>query len=235
MNALCPACEHGVQLIIKTENIYSIHGFDLSSDAYNCTVGECPLCSQLICIWEQGRIYDVEYDSGDPHRRAGLEFIYSKDIIFPRILQKLRTVPAEIPEIYKKDFLEAWAVRELSPQSSAALSRRILQTLLREHFKIKHYNLIDEIEEFIQLPNVPSELKDDVDAIRNIGNFAAHPSKSTTTGDIVGVEPGEAEWLIEVLESLFDFAFVQPKRTEERRNKLNAKLQDIGKPPMKKS
>jgi hypothetical protein len=29
--------------------------------------------------------------------------------------------------------------------------------------------------------------------VRTIGNFAAHPIKSTSTGTIVDVEPGEAE------------------------------------------
>jgi hypothetical protein len=33
-----------------------------------------------------------------------------------------------------------------------------------------------------------------LDAIRTIGNFAAHPIKSTSSGEIVDVEPGEAEW-----------------------------------------
>ena len=70
-------------------------------------------------------------------------------------------------------------------------------------------------------------------AIRNIGNFGAHPVKDANTGEIVDVEPGEAEWLLDVLESLFDSAFVQPKRLEEREQKLNDKLQQIGKPPMK--
>ena len=76
-------------------------------------------------------------------------------------------------------------------------------------------------------------MTDAVDAIRNVGNFAAHPLKDTNTGQIVDVEPGEAEWLLEVLEALFDFTFVQPKRLDERKKKLNEKLQALGKPPMK--
>ena len=46
-----------------------------------------------------------------------------------------------------------------------------------------------------------------VDAIRNIGNFAAHPLKDMTTGIIANVEPGEAEWSLDVLEALFDFVY----------------------------
>lgn len=41
--------------------------------------------------------------------------------------------------------------------------------------------------------------------MRNIGNFAAHPLKDTSTGEILPVEAGEAEWNLETLEALFDF------------------------------
>ena len=66
-----------------------------------------------------------------------------------------------------------------------------------------------------------------------IGNFAAHPIKSNSTGEIVEVEIGEAEWLLDVLELLFDFYFVQPAITKAKREALNQKLLDAGKPPMK--
>jgi hypothetical protein len=73
-----------------------------------------------------------------------------------------------------------------------------------------------------------------IDAIRNIGNFSAHPSKNKSTGEIVEVEPQEAEWNLDVLESLFDFYFVQPAVTKAKRDALNKKLADAGKPSMKK-
>jgi len=76
-------------------------------------------------------------------------------------------------------------------------------------------------------------LADAIDAIRNIGNFAAHPIKSKQTGQIIPVEPGEAEWNLDVLESLFDFYFVAPEKLKEKRDELNKKLQEAKKPPMK--
>ena len=100
-------------------------------------------------------------------------------------------------------------------------------------FKVNPGNLANEIVQFLELKDVPSYLAEAVDAIRNIGNFAAHPLKDTHTGEIVEVEPGEAEWLLDVLESLFDFAFVQPKRLEQKKKNLNQKLKSSGKPPMK--
>lgn len=66
------------------------------------------------------------------------------------------------------------------------------------------------------------------------GNFAAHPIKHRTTGLIVDVEPEEANWNLDVLEELFEYYYVQPKRAEEKRKKLEAKLKGLGKPPLKK-
>ena len=139
----------------------------------------------------------------------------------------------DVPDLYLEDYEEAIKVLPSSPKASAALSRRLLQNILREEFNIKKRNLADEIECFIQIENIPSYIADAVDAIRNIGNFAAHPTKNKNTGEIVTVEDGEAEWLIEVNEQLFDFLFVQPKKLEKRRKDLNLKLEEIGKPSMK--
>ncbi len=82
-------------------------------------------------------------------------------------------------------------------------------------------------------PLLDSYLSEAVDAVRNVGNFAAHPLKDTNTGEIVEVEEGEAEWLLDVIDALFGFTFVQPKRLEKRKKELNEKLSNLGKPPMK--
>ena len=98
---------------------------------------------------------------------------------------------------------------------------------------MKPGNLADEIQQAVDSGGLPSSLVDSIDAIRNIGNFAAHPMKSQKSGEIMPVEPGEAEWNLDVLESLFDFYFVQPEVIRKKREALNKKLQDAGKPPMK--
>jgi hypothetical protein len=185
---------------------------------------QCPECNNIIVKLVRGFV------DGAP----GEEFvsdIETEETIYPMVTA--RPVEPEVPEPYKNDFIEACKVLSISPRASAALSRRLLQQILREQFGIKKKNLAMEIEDFIHLKNVPSHLTEAVDAVRNIGNFAAHPLKDTNTGSIIEVEPGEADWLLEVIDELFDFAFVQPKRLEERKNRLNAKLKSMGKPPMK--
>lgn len=44
--------------------------------------------------------------------------------------------------------------------------------------------------------------------------------KSQKTGQIVDVEPGEAEWTLDVLDALFDFYLVQPAILSEKRKGL---------------
>ncbi|NOT04738.1 MAG: DUF4145 domain-containing protein [Anaerolineales bacterium] len=141
--------------------------------------------------------------------------------------------PQEVPESIALDYREACLVFPFSSKASAALSRRCLQNLLRDAAKVKPSDLSKEIQEVIDSGKLPSQLGDSIDAIRNIGNFAAHPIKGKSTGEIVDVEPEEAEWNLDVLESLFDFYYVQPAKVVKKREALNAKLSEAGKPPMK--
>jgi hypothetical protein len=67
---------------------------------------------------------------------------------------------------------------------------------------------------------LPSTIADSIDSVRHIGNFAAHPIKSQSTGEIVDVEPNEAEWNLDVLESLFDFYYVLPAKAQAKKRTL---------------
>jgi hypothetical protein len=129
--------------------------------------------------------------------------------------------------------LEACRVLSDSPKASAALSRRCLQALLHDKVNVKRRNLDEEIKAVIESGRFPSHIAESLDAIRKIGNFAAHPIKSQNSGEIIEVEPGEAEWTLDVLESLFDFLFVQPAITREKREALDAKLAEAIRPPLK--
>ena len=144
----------------------------------------------------------------------------------------IRPIPAEVVSPYRDDFSEACKVLADSPKASAALSRRCLQAILRDRAGTKKKDLADQIDEVRASGRVPSHIEEGLDAVRNIGNFAAHTMKSTVTGAILDVEPGEAEWNLDVLESLFDFYFVQPALTAKRKAELNAKLKAAGKPEL---
>lgn len=141
-----------------------------------------------------------------------------------------RPIPAEVRDPYRQDFREACLVLANSPKASAALSRRNLQAISRDKAGTTSKDLYDQIEEVIKSGKLPSHIEDDLHAVRNIGNVGAHEIKSKVTGAIVEVEAGEAEWNLDVLESLFDFYFVQPALAAKRKAGLNKKLKEVGKP-----
>jgi hypothetical protein len=143
------------------------------------------------------------------------------------------SAPKEVTKSFAEDYNEASVILTYSPKASAALSRRCLQSILRDKAKVKKSNLANEIQEVIDSNKLPSHLSQSIDAVRNIGNFAAHPLKSKSTGEIVEVESGEAEWLLDVLDALFDHYFVQPAILKQKKDSLNKKLKDLGKPEMK--
>lgn len=141
--------------------------------------------------------------------------------------------PAEVPAALRSDYEEACAVLADSAKASAALSRRCLQHLLRSAAGVKPGDLASEIQQVLDAQRLPTHLADSIDAVRNTGNFAAHPIKSQHSGEVVEVEPGEAEWNLDVLEGLFDFFYVQPAILKKKRAALDKKLTEAGKKPMK--
>ena len=139
-------------------------------------------------------------------------------VIHPKGGLSRKPAAPEVPKELAEDYNEACLVLADSAKASAALSRRCLQTLLREHAKVKPQNLNKEIDEVLASKTLPPHLANDVHAIRAVGNFAAHPTKDAATGEIVDVEPGEAEWLLDLLVGLFDFYFVEPAEAKKRRD-----------------
>ncbi|MBQ9423245.1 MAG: DUF4145 domain-containing protein, partial [Pyramidobacter sp.] len=97
----------------------------------------------------------------------------------------------------------------------ATLSRYLLHMILHEELKIKEHTLAEEIEKMEALNRVPSELVEMLHIMRKVANFGAHPKKSTNSAEIVDIEPGEAEIMLDLLEELFDFVFVKPKKLEQ--------------------
>jgi hypothetical protein len=181
------------------------------------------------CAHETCRKWIVQFGRVDP-RYSRLDEESAQPV---RPMAAARPVPSEVPNAYAADFTEAVVTLPDSPKASAALSRRCLQSLIREEAGITRPTLSQEIDDLIGSGKLPSWLAENVDAIRNVGNFSAHPTKDQHTGEIVEVEAGEAEWLLDVLEGLFDFYFVQPAAAKRRRDNLNQKLQRAGKPPVK--
>lgn len=210
----CPHCNH----TIHSNQKYTAFTYD--KDCHWRVVHEqCPECQKVIIYISRGK----------RARDAFTEI--NRYLVYPRKIGGRSQAPSEVPQHIAEDYNEAGVILNYSPKASAALSRRCLQTILRETDGIKNGTLDSEINQALKL--FPPYIGDAIDAIRNIGDFVAHPKKSTSAGEIVAVEPGEAEWALEVLEQLFDFCYVQPKKLKEKQDTLHKKLVDINKLKLK--
>jgi hypothetical protein len=172
----------------------------------------CPSCKRLNAAYERQHCMPIFF--------------------YPRSVAREPLDPS-VPEDFSGAYVEACDVLNISPKASAALSRRCLQHILRDCAKVKPGSLDNEIQQILGTKTLPSHIADSLDAIRTVGNFAAHPLKGTSSGEVLDVESGEAEWNLDTVEALLDFYFVQPAKTAAKRDSLNKKLADAGKPPLK--
>ena len=182
---------------------------------------ECPECTKPI-------VNIIRYDESD--------FTPVEDrLLYPTTLARGFS-GIGVPEKFMSDYREACDVLAISPKASATMSRRVLQSILNEQgyagrdLAAQIDNLLKENEPDKTLP---SGFKKNVDAIRNFGNFSAHPVNDVTTLQIIDVEPQEAEWCLEIVERLFDHFYVAPAADAKRLAELNEKLSQAGKPAAK--
>jgi hypothetical protein len=224
----CPHCQHDVfpqsaRTVLEKSGRPSMKGGPYNGqDLYLYTdVATCPHCL--------GATVDLIVES------ASNSTIFQTIRAMPRG-GPMPPPPVEVPQIISIDYAEANEVLPISAKASAALSRRCLQAILSSH-GYSGRDLVRQIDAVIaeadSSKSLPTSIRENIDAIRNFGNFSAHPVTDQTTLQVVDVEEGEAEWCLQLLQDLFDHYYVAPARASERRAALAAKLSAAGKPPMK--
>lgn len=116
--------------------------------------------------------------------------------IYPKSLAK--KYPSYIPTQIRSDYEEACAIVDLSPKASATLSRRCLQGMIHDYWKINKGNLAKEINELEG--KIPAEQWKVINGLRRLGNIGAHMEKDVNL--IADIEPNEAQKLIKLIELL---------------------------------
>lgn len=110
----------------------------------------------------------------------------------------------QVPRFVISDFAEACLTETVSPKASATLSRRCLQSILRDFYQVAPRNLAQEIAA------VRDRVSDDLwitfEALREIGNVGAHPERDPAI--IVEVEAEEATEMIDLLEIVIHETYI---------------------------
>lgn len=156
-------------------------------------------------------------------------------LIYPRGSSR-GPVPSDVPKPIADDYDEAALALALSPKASAALSRRCLQSVLRQAGYTQK-DLAKQIEAALAEPDtrkaLPTGVHTILDAVRNFGNFSAHAINDQTTLQVIDVDDHEAEYCLDILDAVFDHYYVRPAEAQRKKAALNAKLQAAGKPHAK--
>ena len=195
---------------------------------WSCHVVECPECEELV-------IHIERTHQGDFIPGAQKVPEYRRRLVYP-LSAPPRSVATGVPEHLKVDYQEAYQVLPVSPKASAALSRRVLQSILADQgyvgrdLSIQIDGVLNEAQSGKTLP---PGIRSTVDAIRNFGNFSAHPITDVTSLQIIDVEPEEAEWCLQIVERLFIHYYVRPAEDQKMLEDLNEKLSLAGKPAAK--
>jgi len=206
LSGKCPHC----QFAFSTEKKEVYFGKDVDGNWAFCGA-LCPTCDRFILYLEKGELESLKGSGGSdlPIFRTTQSRMIRPEFVLPE------PIPQDIPDDIAKDYREASQVLGLSPNASAALSRRCLQNIIRQRSAqdIRDFekgNLADEIDKVLDSKTILNEnLNKMLHSVRKVGNFAAHPNKSKSTGLIMDVEPYEAEFNLKVIGRLLFWYYTE--------------------------
>ncbi|KKO54516.1 DUF4145 domain-containing protein [Paenibacillus sp. DMB20] len=124
----------------------------------------------------------------------------------------IKVFPDYIPQPIIADYNEACLIKELSPKASATLARRCLQGMIRNFWSINKKSLYEEINAIQD--KVDQLTWEAIDAVRSIGNIGAHMQKDINC--MIDVHPGEAQLLIDLIETLLKEWYVNRHEREQK-------------------
>ncbi|MBN1321987.1 MAG: hypothetical protein JXA87_14245 [Thermoleophilia bacterium] len=190
----CPHCRSEVE--VKS------HSFALGEDpdgTWQVSSARCPACDRLIvdlCL-KDVCTYPA-WPAGATHARPG----------------------DDVPAGLATEFLTASQVIVYSPEASAAIGRRLLQKVLNDQAGVGGGGLADQIKRALLSPALPPYVKEALQTYTDLARIGAGNDKNLHPEALAPVEPGEAEWLLDVHELLFELYFVQPARLRRKRDAL---------------
>ncbi len=152
------------------------------------------------------------------------------EIYEPQLLLRLpikptsfaKVFPDYIPVQIRNDYTEACKIRDLSPKASATLSRRCMQGMIRDFWKIQKANLKLEIDELNS--KVDPLTWSAIDSVRQIGNIGAHMERDIDL--IIDIDPNEADLLIGLIENLIKDWYITRTQREQQLLELKKLAED---------
>lgn len=221
----CPYCKTKTT-IVNGNYSYKLHIFDnyvLKTEYILCPNKDCKKITIKASLLKKSDFMSVV---GTMYQKQESSPIWEK-ILQPYIPNAM-VLPEYIPKYLREDYYEAYKIIELSPKSSATLTRRCLQGMIRDFWNIKKSRLIDEIKELENKAEIDFETKRIMEILRKFGNSGAHLEKDVNL--IIDIKKEDAKILLNLLEELFQNWYIAKHEKEERLKRLEMKLGENKKP-----
>lgn len=188
------------------------HTFALGEDpdgAWQVSSNRCNVCERLIvelCA-KDGCAYPVRPLGSGRSRLAG-------------------DVPAE----FESEYHTACEILAISPESSAAIGRRLLQRFFAAQSEAEDLELSELISKATDSAEMQPYLREALRTLVALGRLEPQSEKSLRPHTLLPVHPGEAEWTLDVLQNLLEAHYVQPARLQRLQNALEEKVGPLAPP-----
>lgn len=208
----CPHCHHHATLSEDDISEDNVEQLQEAVDGYHKLYVQFIVCPNAKCKEITLRCELTDYHNYNKLRNAW-------DLIPDHSAKKF---PNYVPRRIREGYIEACKIQTLSPQASAALARRCVEGIINDFWKVKGRTLFASIEaakkKNLEKGPIDEDIWEAVDAVRKVGNIATHMKESS--GLIVDIKPGEAEALIQLIETLIEETYVARAKRKARINKV---------------
>lgn len=218
----CPFCGHDTTITDSDDSKFDHTLYIKNSVGRHMISGKF-----IVCPNEECNKYTLDVWLGTTKKNISGHYMFG-DIIKHWALvphSGAQSFPEYVSKPIIKDYEEACLIVEGSPKASATLSRRCLQGIIRDFWKVKRpadhkgpWRLKEEIEAIKD--NVDPLTWKAIDAVRKVGNIGAH--METDINVIIDVEPEEAEKLIELIELLIRDWYINRHERQVRLEEITA-------------
>jgi hypothetical protein len=157
----------------------------------------CPKCGKVNVYLSQGKTGPAGVTKDNESEEI---------LLYPKYSPKY-LAPKEAPQDIQDDYYQACLIGEISPVASAALSRRCFRKIIRDKGGVIHDVFSKEMQQVLQSKALPTQLHKQIDTLRTLHNYAAHPVFDKNPAILVNVKPIEAELWIEVLNSILQIYY----------------------------
>ncbi|WP_105965029.1 DUF4145 domain-containing protein [Apilactobacillus micheneri] len=218
----CPFCKKSFPLINDTFSVthiafsngmtksfqgpfplgYKVGTFKNETNSINFIMYKCPSCKRT-----SFEMIGIGTDFGENNKFN----IYPKN-------DGRKNYPEFVNPYIRNDYEEAYSILELSPKSSATLSRRIIEEILLDFYGLSKGTLFNKIQK-LESKNEAINITNELNAIRQVGNIGAHFNlDSNKIPNDVSTE--EAKLLLQVVEDIIDETYIRKHDVDSRKTSI---------------